>query len=127
MSDRASNEKAADRLLDEWRDEVLEMTTESDKMKVKHFHCMAHVLLGFHKYSCEDVKNFENKMVESDGPLGRDSLSQFKSWRKTGTVVERVVRMVSETFGPAGDHLGLRDRWEAHCSKNGNRQIFSLF
>ena len=42
MSDRASNEKKADKLLDEWRDQVLEQNTEIPN-KVHHFHCMAHV------------------------------------------------------------------------------------
>jgi len=41
MSERASNEKKADKLLDIWRDELLGQCN-------KHFHRMAHVLLGFH-------------------------------------------------------------------------------
>ena len=40
MSDRASNEKLADKLLDEWRDEVLANCENEDKTTVKHFHCM---------------------------------------------------------------------------------------
>lgn len=48
MSDRASNEKKADRLLDEWRDRLLnDCKDDRQHPKVLHFHCMAHVLLGF--------------------------------------------------------------------------------
>lgn len=129
MSGRASNEKAANKLLDEWRDSVLNVTPETNtqKVKVKHFYCMAHVLLGFHKYCCDDIKKVENEVADKNGPLGRDSLPMFQSWRKTGTVTERVVRMASETSGPAGDHLELSDRWEAHCSKKGKKRTYQFW
>ncbi|XP_053381945.1 uncharacterized protein LOC128549357 [Mercenaria mercenaria] len=127
MSDRASNEKLADKLLDEWRDEVLETCENKDKTTVKHFHCMAHVLLGFHKYACTDVKSVETSLAKESGPLGRDSLPAFKYWRSSGTVVERVVRTTAETFGPAGDHLGLKDRWDADCSQKGVKSVLGNY
>ena len=68
MSDRASNEKLADKLLDEWRDSVLLNCEDEEKKKVHHFHCMAHVLLGFHKYSCDDLKFLELSLIETAGP-----------------------------------------------------------
>ena len=51
MSDRASNEKLANTLLNEWPDDVLK-NSENDaaKQAVHSFHCMAHVLLGFYSY-----------------------------------------------------------------------------
>ncbi|KAL3871322.1 hypothetical protein ACJMK2_039329 [Sinanodonta woodiana] len=120
MSDRASNEKLADKLLNKWRDEMLKSCeNDIDKQSVKNFHCMAYVLLGFHRYICNDIKVLEKSLVDQYGPLGRDSLPIFKFWSKAGTIIERVVRTTSDTFGPAGDHLGLRDRWEAYCTEKG--------
>lgn len=100
---------------------------DDQKQKVHHFHCMAHVLLGFHRYACCDLKSLENKLINQNGPLGRDALPQFKFWTKKGTSVERVTRTVSETFGPAGDHFGLRDRWEAYCSQKGIKTIIGNY
>lgn len=31
-------------------------------------------------------------------------------------VVERVLRTTADIFGPVGEHNGIRDRWEVHCS-----------
>ncbi|XP_052282199.1 uncharacterized protein LOC127879423 [Dreissena polymorpha] len=120
MSDRASNEKLADKLLNKWRDDLLKnCSSETEVKSVKNFHCMAHVLLGFHRYVCTDIKLLEKELSEVGGPLGRDSLPAFKFWSKGGTVIERVVRTTADTFGPAGEHYGLRDRWEAYCRDNG--------
>ena len=123
MSDRASNEKLADKLLNEWRDEILTLCDDDQKQEVHHFHCMAHVLLGFHRYACNDLKLHETSLVGEKGPLGRDSLPVFKFWRTKGTIVERVLRTTSETFGPVGDHHGLRDRWESHCAMSGIKSV----
>lgn len=68
MSDCASNEKKADRLLDMWRDEVIGQCDENEHPKVLHFHCMAHVLLGFHSYLCKDMVDHEKKLKEQHGP-----------------------------------------------------------
>jgi len=66
MSDRAANEKCADKFLNEWRDQELETcSNEGTKTTVLQFHCMAHVLLGFHRYVCDDLKKEETR-----GPRG---------------------------------------------------------
>ncbi|XP_045190091.2 uncharacterized protein LOC123547228 [Mercenaria mercenaria] len=126
MSDRASNEKKADRLLDEWRDEVLSNCGETQQDKVLHFHCMAHVLLGFHRYICKDLKDHESKLTEQEA-LGRDGLSVFSCWRTKGTVVERVLLTTSDVFGPSGDHHGVRDLWEAYCAANAIKSIIGNY
>lgn len=127
MSDRASNEKKADKLLDEWRDSVLGQYDENEHSKVLHFHCMAHVLLGFHRYICKDIVELEKDLVKEKGPLGRDSLPCFKYWSKKNTAVERTLRTVSEVFGPAGDHHGVRDLWEAHCAVSGKKSVIGNY
>ena len=43
---------------------------------------MAHVLLGFHNFLVPDIKEKEMKIVETDGPLGRDKMPVFKTWSK---------------------------------------------
>ncbi|XP_060575254.1 uncharacterized protein LOC132732770 [Ruditapes philippinarum] len=113
MSDRASNEKLADKLLDEWRDAMLK-DYEGEKTEVLHYHCMAHVLLGLQNNVTPEIKDYEQKLKNERGPLGRDTPSVFNTWSKKETVVGRVVRTTSDTFGPAGDHIGLRYRWEAY-------------
>lgn len=40
----------------------------------------------------------------------------FKFWNKKEMVVERVLRTTADIFGPVGEHHGIRDRWEVHCS-----------
>lgn len=87
MSDRASNEKKATRLLDEWRDEILSQCPDQEKTSLHHFHCMAHVLLGFHRYICQDLKDFETTLCAKEGPLGRDQLPVFKFWKTKGAIV----------------------------------------
>ncbi|KAH3790375.1 hypothetical protein DPMN_168574 [Dreissena polymorpha] len=84
MSDRASNEKLADKLLSQWRDDIIKhCDNELQIQSVKNFHCMAHVLLGFHNYICADMKSLEKQIVQDSGPLGRDNLPAqvlVKSW-----------------------------------------------
>ena len=46
MNDQASNEKLADKLLEEWRDSVLLSCEDEEEKKVHHFHCMASVRLS---------------------------------------------------------------------------------
>ncbi|XP_052808198.1 uncharacterized protein LOC128237051 [Mya arenaria] len=127
MSDRAANEKCADKLLSEWRDNELELcSNEGSKATVLQFHCIAHVLLGFHRYACEDLKH-EEKSLAADEPIGRDQLPFFKNWSKKQPVVERVAYTTSTIFGPAGDHLGLRDRWESHCAAKGIKSLIGNY
>ena len=99
MSDRASNEKKPDRLLAIWRDELLGQCTAHGTHQVEHFHWMAHVLLGFHRYVCKDIKDLESGIVSDIGPLGRDELPVFRFWRTNGTIVERLLlKTVSDVF-----------------------------
>ncbi|CAC5358701.1 unnamed protein product [Mytilus coruscus] len=128
MSDRASNEKLANTLLNEWRDEMLlNFELNGDKQTVHSFHCMAHVLLGFHSYVKPELKQLETKLVEVHGPIGRDSLSAFKFWSKKELVIERVLRTTADVFGPVGDHHGVRDRWESHCSSLGIKSLIGNY
>ena len=76
MSDRASNENLANKLLNDWREKILQ-SFEGDIQTVHSFHCMAHVLLGFHNYLVPDIKEKKLKIVETDGPLGRDFACLF--------------------------------------------------
>lgn len=85
MSDRASNEKLANTLLNEWRYDVLK-NSENDaaKQAVHSFHCMAHVLLGFHSYVKPEMKKMDERLTKDNGPIGRDALPAFKFWSKKG-------------------------------------------
>ena len=114
MSDRASNEKKSNRVLGQWREEVLKETQEADIREVHKFYCMAHVLLGFHKNVVEKLGEEQLKA----GQMGRDKLPQFPTFRNDN-IVERVALTTSEVFGPVGDFLGLRDLWEVHCATHG--------
>ena len=114
MSDRASNEKAANRKFDEWRDSVLKDVDEKKKSAVHKFYCMAHVLLGLHEYSKKPLKEQQLAIETTSGKFGRSALPMFAFFRFE-IAVSRVVRMVSETFGPVGDHLGVREQWEQDC------------
>ena len=81
------------------------------------------VLFGFYRYVCKDLKGYEKDLAGNHGTLGRDSLLQFKYWRKTEAVVERVVRTTADMFGPDGEQTGVRDKWEANCKSNGIKSI----
>jgi len=126
MSDRASNEKLADKMLDEWRDKML-ANYDCNKEIVQHFHCMAHVLLSFHSYSTPELKQLEIDLIDTTGPIGRDTLPVFKHWSKKETFVQRAVRTTADVFGPAGEHLGVRDRWDAYCSNNGIKSLIGNY
>ena len=123
MSDRAANEKKSNKILNEWRDEVLSSANASQShsqkvhFAVENFHCTAHVLLGFHANSEKELKRQQIELSASQ-PLGRDALPQFNFWRKD-LAASRVVRTTSELFGPVGEHIGVRDLWEAHCAAEG--------
>ena len=114
MSDRASNEKKSNKILDEWRSEVLKDTPHDEVHEVHKFYCMAHVLLGFHKHVVDGMSTLQ----ANAGQLGRDKLPQFQNFRRDN-IVERVALATSEVFGPVGDYLGLRDLWEVHCANHG--------
>ena len=65
-------------------------------------------------------------VAEFGRSLFRDDLEQFSDFREE-FVAERTVRMVSETFGPVGDYLGLRDVWESHCASKGVKSKISSY
>ena len=99
MGDRADNKKLADKLLNEWRDDILTLCNDDQKQEVYHFHCMAHVMLGYHRYACNDLKLHETSLVGEKGPLGRNFFPVLTFWHTKGTIVERVLSTSSETFG----------------------------
>ena len=125
MSDRASNEKKGHKVLDEWREDVLRNASIDEIPEVHKFYCMAHVLLGFHTNVLAELA-VEQRNLQGDVELGRDKLAQFQQWRPD-QVAQRVVRTTSDTFGPAGDYLGLRDLWQAHCSHIGIKSKISNY
>ena len=88
---------------------------------------MAHVLLGFHNYVKPGMKELETELVQANGPIGRDKLPVFKFWSKKEMVIERVLRTTADVFGPVGDHHGVRDRWEAHCSTSGVKSLIGNY
>ena len=125
MSDRAANEKTADELLENWRNEVLEGSEEVGQLH--RFHCMAHVLLGFHSYSKKPLKEQDIALVNAEGQFGRAALPAFARWNDFSSALERTVRMASEVFGPVGEHTGVRDRWEAYCGSRGIKSFVSNY
>ena len=82
--------------------------------------CFSNVHLKMRNQAYNLPLHVEKVLATEHGPLGKDALPQFKSWRNTGTAIERAVRITSDTFGPAEDYLGLRDRWEAYCADKGD-------
>ena len=119
MSDRAANEKSANRLITEWRDATLEMQpNKEESMKIHSFYCMAHTLLGFHDYGSKEIEVVQRNMQNEGVFLGRDCDGAFRMWRKE-PVHLRVPRHMSELAGPVGDEKsGLMDKWHAHCVAN---------
>ncbi|XP_041347477.1 uncharacterized protein LOC121367391 [Gigantopelta aegis] len=119
MGDRASNEKASNVILDKWRIEVLTACNSSAAVKTLHlFHCMAHVLLGFHTYTHKSILAYEKELEIKLGRFGRDALPRFSYWKKE-EAASRTSRTTADTFGPAGDHIGVRDLWECYCASKG--------
>ena len=116
MSDRAANEKKSNRLIAEWRSEVL-LANKRPVVEVQNFYCMAHVLLGMHKNLIDEVKSLQVSL-ETNEKLGRDKLEVCKNffWE---SVFTRVPRVASSIFDPVGDFLGMRDVWDIHCAQNG--------
>lgn len=118
-SDRAANEKLANKKLTEWRENVLEKCgSEAAKHEVHNFYCMAHVLLGFHSYGSKELHAVQ-KEYEKDGVLfGRDNVPWFLRFGKEKICV-RVPRIASQLCGPVGDEKsGMQDKWLAFCEAN---------
>jgi len=118
MTDRAANEKKSNRQLTEWVNDEM-MKAELPLKPVFSIHCMAHVLLAFHKYGLDSLMELQNELV-MDGPkLGRDANGAFFRFGKENAA-PRVVRMTSQLLGPNVDEKnGIRDKWLADLrSKN---------
>ena len=125
FSDRAANEKAANRLLETWRDEQLEKASSQEKKQTIHnFYCMAHALLGFHSYGTKELEAIQKELQNGGTLLGRDKSGAYCRFGKE-KVCGHVPRMVSEIVGPVGDEKnGIQDKWAAFCvSKNIKSQI----
>ena len=120
MSDRAANEKAANRLLGEWRDEILSQCgSTEEKSQLHHFHCMAHALLGFHTYGVAEFTKLQSKLENERTKFGRDNNGRFFMFVKQN-VAERTTRLTSDIVGPMGDQKnGVQDKWSAYCSAKG--------
>ena len=83
MSDRASNEKASDVILEQWHQDVLKSCDFLAAEKTLHsFHCMVHVLLGFHSNTKTVLFSYEKDLEIECGKFGRDALPQFFHWTK---------------------------------------------
>jgi hypothetical protein len=127
MSDRAANEKKASRIISDWRrDKMGDAPTEAAKKQIEEFHCMAHVLRGFHTNSADALKEIQSELAVDGTKIGRDNLPVFNHWKKE-VAASRAIRTTCETFGPAGDHLGLRDIWEAQCAATATKSIISNY
>ncbi|GFO32659.1 hypothetical protein PoB_005916400 [Plakobranchus ocellatus] len=100
MNDRAANEKKSSRLLEEWKDNYLKEHGVEDIKKIHHLYCAAHVLLGFHSYVIQEVKQIRGfETTELKHPI------------------TCLLRDASDIFGPVGDYRGVRNLWEGYCSK----------
>ncbi|GFO14464.1 hypothetical protein k02a2.6-like [Plakobranchus ocellatus] len=113
MSDRAANEKKSNRLLSEWRTDLL----GKDCTPVQDFFCMAHVLLGFQADCLKHLKSVQEKLAP-EGKMGRDRVKGYKIFKKD-QATSRMCSAVSNVFGPVGEHFGVREKWEAFCEKEG--------
>ena len=109
MNDRAANEKKSCDLLDEWREEMLAGENIPQKA-VKHLHCAAHVLLGFHTYVLSSLSKLEI--------IPRNELKH---------PIATLLRDASDVFAPVGDYRGLRQQWEGLCIERGIKSIIKLY
>ena len=120
--DRAANEKKANELLKDWRDEVLGTTDDQEKKNVVHgLYCMAHALLGFYSYTSASFKQQQKTYSGEDVRLGRESSAAFGRFLKEFPVI-RCVRLGTDILGPVGDEKsGMRENWLAHCRLEGKK------
>ncbi|GFN75763.1 sodium leak channel non-selective protein-like [Plakobranchus ocellatus] len=109
MNDRAANEKKSCDLLDAWRDEMLRCDGELRK-GVRHLHCAAHVLLGFHSYVIKAIKKLD-----------------FIPGQEFKHPVTVLLKDASDLFGPVGDYRGLRNQWEAFCFEKGIKSTIKSY
>ena len=114
MTDRASNEKLSNKQLIAWIQAEVGDTSNT----VAALYCMAHVLLGFQRYTVDEVSKLQKDIIQKDNvKLGRDSHVMFRFY-SFENVASRIVRMCSQVFGPNGDEkCGVRDKWLADCHR----------
>ncbi|KAK6168688.1 hypothetical protein SNE40_019878 [Patella caerulea] len=98
MSDRAAIEKKANELMNNWVQEELKKA-DAPATVVHSMYCMAHVLLGFHRYSEASLKELQAEPIAEGGKIGKDDDGAYFRF-KTELGVTRIVRMVSEILGP---------------------------
>ena len=72
MSDRAATETKANKMLNTWVQEEFKKTNAPATV-VHTLYCMAHVLLGFHRYSTEDLTKLQKEFIAEGRKLGRDA------------------------------------------------------
>ena len=94
MSDRASNKKLANKLLNDWRGEILQNFDEAIQRQ-----SVVPVVLGFHNFLVPDILEKKLKFVETDGPLGRDKMPVFNIWSKKQSAVDHI-RYFRPTWRP---------------------------
>ena len=112
MSDRAANDKKADRVLGEWKTEVV---GDQQAQVVHNFYCMAHALLGFHSYSKKQLSEQQKQMKKDGVVLGRDVMPVYGRFGDQ-LAAERLPMHVSAIVGPMGDERnGVQDKWTAYC------------
>ena len=89
-------------------------------------YCMAHVLLGFHKYSLEQLTKLQSDVIVKENiKFGRDANNQF-SFFKSENSASRIIRMVSEAYGPNGDERnGICDKWIVDCHRRDEQSYIS--
>lgn len=80
---------------------------EKDKahtLRIHQWFCHLHVLIGLADASESALKTYED-IVTSQGEvkLGRDSLNEFRHWKKEGSCASRLIRSVCQFLGPGGN------------------------
>ena len=86
---------------------------------------MAHILLGFQKYSTEAIAKLQRKLTaEGNVNLGRDADKKFSHFNSENSAV-RLIRMASMSNG--NERCGIRDKWLTDCYRRKIKSVFFLF
>ena len=111
MSDRASVMNAFDKMLHDYRKDILE-----EDISTHFLYCNVHFLLGLAS-AAEGVKLIEEKLKGDEGLLGRYNEKAFSNFPLTKeNAVSRLVRLSAEVLGPRGNEKsGCREAWIAFC------------
>ena len=127
MTDRAANEKLANKKLSNWRDDILkDVQTNYEKDSIHSMYCMAHVLLGFSRNVSSELSLLQTSL-EEESKLGRDALPAFRFWKHSNAAL-RIIKAISDLVGPVGDWKnGIRDKWEAYCQEVMQKSLISSY